>query len=226
MKFLKRAVVIYNKCPFFQYKEIYPFLCNFLEVKTNNKWRLGGSSVDADKLLYEQFLKGDTLAFEQLVLKHKDNLIYFLQRYVKDIYQCEDIAQDVFAYIFVFKEKYNFKASFKTFLFTIGRNKAVDYIRKNNRLVCLDETGEQQSEDEDLLQKVIRDETTQLVHVVLKKLKSEYQIAICLVDFEEMSYQDAATVMGKTVAQFKILLFRARKALKISLGKEGYTHEN
>lgn len=182
--------------------------------------------METDKLLYERFLKGDNYAFEELVIKYKDNLIYFLQRYVKDIYLSEDIAQDVFAYIFVYKEKYNFKANFKTYLFTIGRNKAVDYIRKNNRLVPINDVIEQQSEDEALLQKVVRDETKQLVHIALKKLKTDYQTAIYLIDFEEMSYQEATAVMGKTIPQFKVLLFRARRALKSSLGEEGYTHEN
>lgn len=181
--------------------------------------------MEADKLLFEQFLDGNIDAFEQIVLKHKDNLIYFLQRYVKDIYVCEDIAQDVFAYIFVYKEKYNKKYSVKTYIYTIAKNKAIDYIRKFSRQVSLDDYSEQQSECDELFSSVVRDDTKKLLHETMKKLKTDYQTIIHLVDFEEMSYNDAAAVMGKTTSQIKILLFRARKSLKTLLEREGYTHE-
>lgn len=179
-----------------------------------------------DKMLYEEFLKGDILSFEQLVLNYKDSLIYFLQRYVKDIYVCEDIAQDVFAFIYVYKDKYDVNLSFKTYLFTIARNKAIDYIRKNNKLVPFEQLNEQQTDKEELLEKVIKDETVKLLHKALDSMKPDYQKAIHLIDFEEMTYNDAASVMGKTITQFKVLLFRARKVLKKTLEKEGYTYEN
>ena len=54
-----------------------------------------------DKKLYKDFVEGNINAFESLVLSHKDNLIYFISRYTKDLYIAEDIAQDVFAYIYI-----------------------------------------------------------------------------------------------------------------------------
>lgn len=182
--------------------------------------------MENDKILYKDFLEGNTGAFEELVLKHKDNLIYFLQRYIKDIYTCEDIAQDVFAYVFAFSEKYNFDFSFKTFLYTLAKNKAVDYIRKQSRQLSFGHVleNEQKADEYELVEKVIKDEDAMLVHSCLKKLTSDYQAAIYLVDIEEQSYVDAARIMGKSVAQFKVLIFRARKALKQKLEKGGYTN--
>lgn len=181
--------------------------------------------MQTDELLYERFLDGDEYAFEELVLKNKDNLIYFLKRYIPDIFICEDIAQDVFAYVYVYKEKYNFKNSFKTYIYVIGKNKAVDYLRKYSRQVPFTKEHNNQTYEDEFIEKVIKDEEEKLLHNTIKKLKIDYQKAIHLIDFEEMSYKEAGVVMGKTVPQIKILIFRARKALKNLLEREEYNYE-
>ena len=62
-----------------------------------------------DKELYQKYLKGDNNAFEKLVIKYKDNIIYFISRYTKNTEIAEDISQDVFVYILLNKEQYDFK---------------------------------------------------------------------------------------------------------------------
>ena len=96
---------------------------------------------------YRSFLEGDMESFEWLVIEYKDSLIYFISRYVKDVAAAEDLAQDAFVEVLVHKERYNFRTSFKTWLFTIGRNKAVDYIRKYNRVSLVEEYPEEASEE-------------------------------------------------------------------------------
>ena len=60
-----------------------------------------------DKELYKEFLQGSKESFEELVIKHKDSMIYFIQKYVKSIDIAEDLAQDVFVYILEHKKNYN-----------------------------------------------------------------------------------------------------------------------
>ncbi|HIU68184.1 MAG TPA: RNA polymerase sigma factor [Candidatus Caccomorpha excrementavium] len=174
---------------------------------------------------YRSFLEGDMESFEWLVIEYKDSLIYFISRYVKDVAAAEDLAQDAFVEVLVHKERYNFRTSFKTWLFTIGRNKAVDYIRKYNRVSLVEEYPEEASEEELLEDRVIRKEEKRELYQALKSLKEEYQQALYLIDLEEMSYSQAAEIMGKSQAQIKILIFRARKALKKVLGREGLADE-
>ena len=61
-----------------------------------------------DKELYKEFLHGSKESFEKIVIKHKDTMIYFIQKYVKSIDIAEDIAQDVFVYILIHKKNYKF----------------------------------------------------------------------------------------------------------------------
>ena len=178
-----------------------------------------------DKELYQRFVEGDLLAFEELVLIHKDNLIYFLMRYVKDIHSCEDIAQEVFAVIFVKKENYNYKVSVKTYLYAIAKNKATDHIRKFSRIESFSES-QNSIDDDEIFNRVVKNDEQKLVHTTIKKLKQDYQRALLLIDIDGFSYLQAGIIMGKSLPQIKILIFRARKALKNLLVKEGYTSEN
>ena len=72
----------------------------------------------------------DLESFEKIVLEYRENSINFAKRYINDAQICEDIAQEAFAAVYVNRDKYNPKMSFKTWLFSIIHNKCVDYIRK------------------------------------------------------------------------------------------------
>lgn len=192
-----------------------------------------------DELNYQKFMDGDIEGFENLVLSYKNKLIFFIAKYVKDLHLAEDLAQDTFVEIYVHKERFRIGNNFKTYLFTIGRNKAIDYIRKYGNEVSSDFN----SEDEfildihssyhtisamggsELASDFLKKEEAKLVHSTMDKLKEEYRVVIHLIDFEQLSYKEAAIIMKKTVPQIKILIHRARKALGKVLQKEGYTYE-
>lgn len=173
--------------------------------------------MNTEEQQYQRFLEGDKKAFEYLVLQYKDHLIYFINRYVMNIHTAEDIAQDVFVDIYIKKERYHFRYRFKTYLYTIARNKAVDYIRKQGRqipMVDMERLHEEQMEEESLLEQLIWKEERQQLLDAIKTLNSNYQALIILIDLEGLSYQEAGKVLHKTVPQIKVSLHRARKALK------------
>lgn len=183
---------------------------------------------ELDKERYKRFVDGDISGFEELVLEYKNMLIFFLNRYVQDLNIAEDIAQDAFVDIYVYKERYNGKTCFKTYLFTIGRNKAIDYIRKNKHMqymVNIEEQSEISSEENELINYVIKNENKELIAHALERMKKEYARVLILIDFEEFSYKEAANVLGKTTSQVKVLVHRARKSLRIILEEEGFTYE-
>lgn len=182
--------------------------------------------MDEDEKYYRQFMEGDSGGFEKLVIKYKNNLIFFIQRYVKDFHQAEDLAQDAFVEILVHKDRYNFKSGFKTFLFTIGKNKAIDFIRKNRRVQVMDQVEPESWEESGLLDMLIRDQENEYLRVMIGHLKEDYQKAVYLIDFEDMSYREAAGVLGKSVPQMKVLIHRARKSLKKELEKGGYGYDD
>ena len=111
-----------------------------------------------DTVLYKAFLDGDCKAFETLVKKYRDQLVSFIYRYVKDIHLAQDVAQEAFVEVFLHKERYNPKYSFKTYLFTIGHHSAVDCIRKNQRYLFVEEALEYLEPVEGLETYVVKNE--------------------------------------------------------------------
>ena len=183
---------------------------------------------ELDKERYKRFINGDVEGFEELVLAYKNMLIYFLNRYLQDLNIAEDIAQDAFVDVYVYKERYNGKTSFKTYLFTIGRNKAIDYIRKNKQMqytVNIEEQTEISSDEDELIDYIIQQENKGLIAHTLERMKEEYARVLILIDFEDFSYKKAADVLGKTTSQVKVLIHRARKSLRKMLEEEGFTYE-
>lgn len=177
----------------------------------------GDMLMEEDKLLMKKFQEGNEQAFEELIIKYRASAVYFAQRYTSDKYISEDITQESFAYLYVYKDKYNEKYSFKTYLFTIIRNKSIDYYRKIkkedlqdniNSLSTLDKLALDNPEDIS-----IKDERKNLVIKNINKLKKDYKTAIYLIDYEEFSYKEAGIIMGKNLAQMKILIFRARSSM-------------
>lgn len=167
-----------------------------------------------DKTLYKDFLNGNRQALEELLLKYKNNLIYFITRYVKNIEIAEDIFQDVVIFILENKEYYNFNYSFKTYLYMITKSKALDFIKKNKNVVSLDDS-KFELEDMKLLEEIIlTKERQKKIQSVMKKMIPEYQLVIYLTQVEGMSYKDAGLVMNKSESQIKSLSFNARKKLR------------
>ena len=167
-----------------------------------------------DKQLYKEFLLGNQESFEKIVIRHKNQLIYFIQKYVKSIDIAEDLAQDVFVYILINKKNYKFEYSLKTYLYT----------KREKRIVALDEN--QFENLEELEEKVFKNERKENLNKAIKKLKIEYQNAIYLADIEELSYKEIGHILKKTDSGVKVLIHRARKALEKIMIEEAYKYEN
>ena len=165
-----------------------------------------------DKELYKEFLQGNQQCFEEIVIRHKNQIIYFIQKYVKSIDIAEDISQDVFVYILINKNSYKFEYSLKTYLYTIAKSKALNYIKKERKIIKLDENEFEDTEE--LEEKIFKNEQKQKLKESIKKLKIEYQNAIYLADIEKMSYKEIGHILKKSDSSVKVLIHRARKALE------------
>lgn len=179
-----------------------------------------------DQELYYDFLDGKKEAFDEIVERYRKDLILFLMRYVKNYEIAEDLAQDTFLYILTSQKEYDFNCTMKTYLYTIAKCRAINYLHKQ-KMLSLDENyvGNQtdyQCIDDNLL----KEEERKRIKEAMKKLKKEYQIVIYLRDFEKLHYQEIAKTLNKTMSQTKMLIYRARKALRKELEKDGYKRKN
>ena len=172
---------------------------------------------------YRRFLDGDKSAFDDIMKELFNNLVFFINDYVHDIYAAEDIAIDAFSDLIVNKHRYNFKVTLKTYLFMIGRSRALNYIkhRKVIDFVELNDTEEVLDEQETLEKNILENEKKQIINRALDKLSEYMRVIVHLIYFENMSYDEAAKVMKKNRKQVDNLLYRAKKELRIILGEDG-----
>ena len=89
------------------------------------------------------YQRGDQAAFELLYRRHKDDLYGFIYRNCSNTASVEEIAHDVWIAVIDAADRYQVKAKFKTYLFSIAHNKLVDYWRKFNHDGVYDESSEE-----------------------------------------------------------------------------------
>lgn len=175
--------------------------------------------MDYGESSYRRFLEGDETAFDSIVTTYRPGLILFINRFVRNLETAEDIAIDVFVEVLIHPKRYHFQASLKTYLYMMGRSRALDALRRGNCLPTT-ELPEDLAAEEELEETVFRDQRKRALRSALAELPEQMQQAVYLVYFEDMGYEEAAAVMQKSRKQIDNLLYRAKAALRDKLGKE------
>ena len=165
---------------------------------------------------YRRFLNGDDEGLTLIIKEYKDGLILYLNGYVNNIYVAEDIMEETFFKLAVKKPKFNEKSSFKTWLYTIGRNVAIDYIRRNYKFSTssIEDMENYIKEEINLENLYIKSERKIIIHKAMSNLKPEYYQVLWLCFFEEFSNEETAKIMGKSKRQIENLVAAPGGALR------------
>jgi RNA polymerase sigma-70 factor (ECF subfamily) len=171
---------------------------------------------------YRRFLEGDERAIDAIMEELFFPLVFFVNRYVRDLPAAEDIAMDAMTELFVHRRRYNFKVTLKTYVFLLGKSRALNWLkhRKSLRETELIE-AEDLAEESELERRALDSERKRTVNAALARLPEDQRLAVHLVYFEELSYEEAARIMKKDRKQVDNLLYRAKNALRAILGEEG-----
>ena len=176
---------------------------------------------------YRRFLDGDDAGIVEIVRDYKDGLILYLNGYVGNIFIAEELAEDTFFRLITKKPRYWGKSTFRSWLYAIGRNVAVDYIRHNSKMIHtpIEDMENYLSEEQSLEQSYIKEERKIMVHKALSELATDYKAVLWLVFFEGFSNKEAAVALKKNDRQMKNILYRAKQSLKSKLEMEGFDYE-
>lgn len=175
---------------------------------------------------YRRFLAGDDSGLAEVIRLYKDGLMFYINGYVHDISMAQDLTEDVFFKLAVKKPHFREEALFKTWLYTIGRNLALNRLRKLSRhKECSTEGLEISSEEELLEQRCLKNERNACLYRAMAQLKPEYREVLHLLFFEGMKNAEAAKVMKKNTRQIENLAYRAKRSLRSRLEKEDFDVE-
>ena len=136
--------------------------------------------------------------------------------------------QETFVTLATKKPKYQEKHEFKTWLFTIARNNAYNYL-KRHKAKYSDKPIEDYiilSDGTDIEKEYLCTERNIELHRAMKNLNPEYFQVLYLMYFEELDTEGIAFIMHKSKRQIGDLLYRAKKSLKSILEKAGFRYED
>ena len=182
---------------------------------------------DLDMKLYNDYLNGETKAFELLYLKYKDKIKYFIYNIVKDYEKAEDITQEVF--IYVLKNKVRNESSFKYYIYMIAKSRAINYLNTENRRNEINNLyliHNEETTSEDVLDIIEKQEEKEKLLEAINLLDEKYKNAIYLVKIEEFSYQETAEILNESISNIKNLIHRGKKELRMILIKKGFNEMN
>lgn len=163
-------------------------------------------------------IRGDHLAFREIVERHRDPVIRIVWRLSGDFHQAEDIAQDAFLRAHAHLKKFDpEKGSFTTWLYTIATNLARNAHRKIRPLPTA-ETEEIEDRTDDTPSKSMeRREQFQVLNTALNELADPFRTAFILGEVEELPLVDIATIENVPVGTIKSRISRAKEKLRLTL---------
>ena len=169
-----------------------------------------------DQQLVQKLIDGDEQALYELYSTYQKLLFNFIYKRIRDEALADEILQDVFINAFDSLRDFRFQCSIKTFIYTIARNKIIDYIRKKKiKKILLSalpsyfvDSITQVDFDEEIEKKELQTKLEQ----TFAELPHEYQVILRLKYVENQSVQFIAETLLKTFKSTESLLYRARKA--------------
>ncbi len=176
---------------------------------------------------YRRFLAGDDNGIVEIIRDYKDGLMLFLNRYVNNIHVAEELTEDTFFKLVTQKPRFVERYSFKTWLYTIGRNVALNHIKRQGYIaaVPLEEIKDLCADAYSVEQAYLRAEQKVQLNRALSRLRTDYATVLHLKYFEDMGNEQISRVLRKSKRQVENMLYQAKRALKAELAKEGFVYE-
>jgi RNA polymerase sigma-70 factor, ECF subfamily len=182
---------------------------------------------DSDGALVAATKRGDTLAFEELVLRHRQRVLAVVQRITNNREDAEDVAQESFHKAFLHLDAFQEKSRFSTWLIRIAMNEAFMLLRRRRGVLeILPENADDgvKSNSEAFVdqspnpeESCSQHERTQLLSEAINRLGPTIRTAILLCDIEERSVKETAQILGASITAVKARVFQGRRKLRRTL---------
>jgi RNA polymerase sigma-70 factor (ECF subfamily) len=160
-----------------------------------------------------QVLAGKTSEFRKLVEQYHQPVFRFARNLIGDEHDAEDITQEVFLAAYDNMTSYNAKrASLLTWLFTIARNRCVNYLKRRRPVIEGETLANTQpaTRDDDSA----RHEFWRRLDEALDALPLGQKTAFVLSEIEGLPYADIAHIEQTTLGTVKSRIHRAKQRLR------------
>jgi RNA polymerase sigma-70 factor (ECF subfamily) len=194
------------------------------------------ATADPDVQLMLQVRQGDREAFEQLVARYYDRVLFVVEHLLGNGSQAEDLAQEVFLRVYRARRSYRPESKFSTWLFviannvvrnarrTLARRREVQASSCDSPRAVLAERADNDDREVEPAEASVRAELRETVRRAIGDLNSRQRTAVLLYHFKGLSYAEVADAMETSPCAAKALLHRARLSLRGQL--QTYVNSN
>jgi RNA polymerase sigma-70 factor (ECF subfamily) len=181
------------------------------------------TAAQTDQQLVAKVQKGDSRAFDLLVLKYQHKIFGLISRYVHDADEVQDVAQEAFIKAYRALPRFRGDSAFYTWLYRIAINTAKNHLVSRSRRPPGSDVEVEDAEYYDG-GSALRDinspenvlfgaELKAVVERALSALPDDLKTAVTLREFDGLSYEDIAEIMDCPVGTVRSRIFRAREAI-------------
>lgn len=166
-----------------------------------------------DEDFVNQIRDGDEQCFIELVNMYKKKIVNFCYSYTSDLYEAEDLSQEVFMKFYKSINKFKCECSISTYLYKIAISKCLDFKRKKSIKNMLTGRNYDKGKSYDLDEKIF-------VRQCIEKLPKELRIIVILFYYNDLKQSQIAEVMNLSQRSVEGKIYRAKQRLKAMLMKE------
>jgi len=178
---------------------------------------------EMDRDILTRASQGDMQAFEE-VYKATSSFVYNVAyRVVNNREDALEVSQDVFMSLYHKLKSFRFESSFKTWVYRITANSAINYAKKHarNKALPYEEAFGEGAVDSDVHAKMEQEQQEELVKNLLSELNPDQRACVVLRNIQGLSYEEIAASLNININTVRSRLKRAREKL-LSLRKVVY----
>ncbi len=192
-----------------------------------------------DEKLIQAYLMGDEKALEELIRRYLPLIYNFSRRYSGDADNASDIAQEVFVKVWKNLKKPALslskgfdpkKGNFKSWVFTIAKNAALDWLKKKNAVPfsLLKESKEDENFEETIadlnqlpvIERIYQESLSHEMAFVIDKLQPKYGLIISLYHDSNLNFREISGILNESINTVKSRYRRGLAVLRKILSKK------
>jgi RNA polymerase sigma-70 factor (ECF subfamily) len=179
---------------------------------------------DTDESLLARARAGDEEAFLSIYTRHRVAMYRFACRLLGEAAAAEDVTHDCFLSLFKHPERFDAArgVALRTYLFAAVRNLSLKHFRRASHEPPIDEAADEPRapDAEQPLRRMLEAELSAAVRGAVEGLPPLQREVLILFEFEDLSVQEIALVVGAEANTVKSRLARARAGLRRALAPQ------
>jgi len=189
---------------------------------------------------YRRFLSCDQAALDELLIRHGDALTFYLNGYLHDLQDAEDLMIEAFAQIMAKRPAIR-EGGFQAYLYKTARNLAARFAVKKRRMIPFSPEDLPEESFREMLpqgeasgnrlsgadlelqpeEALLKAEQRAVLYRCMTRLEPLQREALWLFYMDGLRYEQAAKVLGVSIKKIDNLLTRGRQVLRAEMEKEG-----